>query len=61
MNTSRKNAPSPEGRQMLEALRQSVAKTLHKKRQLGQYAVTWQGGKPALSGNDAPSPNEPAR
>ena len=40
MNTTRTSTPSPQGRQLLETLRQSVAKTLEKKRRLGQYAVT---------------------
>ena len=50
------NTPSQEGRQLLETLRQSVAKTLEKKRRLGQYAVTWQNGKPVVTGEDAPAP-----
>jgi hypothetical protein len=54
MNTNRKSSPSQEGRQLLETLRQSVAKALEKKRRLGQYAVTWQNGKPVVMGEDAP-------
>ncbi|MGB4336202.1 MAG: hypothetical protein WBJ41_15290 [Chromatiaceae bacterium] len=45
---------------MLETLRQSVAKALEKKRRLGQYAVTWQNGKPVVTGEDAPRTNENA-
>ena len=47
-------SPSEHGRQLLEALGQSVAKALDTKRRLGQYAVTWQNGKPLLAGDDAP-------
>ncbi len=54
MNIDRKDTPSREGLLMLEALRRAVAKTLEKKRRLGQYAVTWQNGKPVLIGDDAP-------
>ena len=46
--------PSAHGRQLLEALRQSVTKTLDTKRRLGHYIVTWQNSKPLLSGDDAP-------
>ena len=60
MNTTRTSRPSPEGRQLLETLRQSVAKTLEKKRRLGQYAVTWRNGKPVVTGEDAPRTNENA-
>lgn len=54
MNTNCKNPPSREGRQLLETLRQSVAKALEKKRRLGQYAVIWQNGRPVVTGEDAP-------
>ena len=57
MNTTRTSTPSQEGRQLLETLRQSVAKALEKKRRLGQYAVTWQNGKPVVTGEDAPRKN----
>ena len=57
MNTTRTSTPSPEGRQLLETLRHSVAKALEKKRRLGQYAVTWQNGKPVVTGEDAPHAN----
>ena len=58
MNFTQKSAPSPEVQQMLEALRQSVAKALERKRRLGQYWVTWQDGKPVLIGEDAPIAND---
>ena len=54
MNTTRKATPSPEGQRQLEALRSAVSKALEKKRRLGQYAVVWKDGKPALIGEDAP-------
>ncbi len=54
MTTNCKNPPSQEGRQLLETLRQSVAKALEKKRRLGQYAVIWQNGRPVVTGEDAP-------
>lgn len=54
MNTNRKSTPSQEGRQLLETLRQAVAKALERNRRLGQYAVTWQNGKPVVTGEDAP-------
>lgn len=60
MNTKRKNNPSPEGLRQLEALRQAVGKALEKKRRLGQYSVTWQDGKPVVTGEDAPgAPTNP--
>ena len=60
MNTNRKELPSPEGLRQLEILRLAVGKTLEKKRRLGQYAVTWQDGKPVISGEDAPQNKESA-
>lgn len=54
MNTTVKPEPSKEGRELLESLRQSVANALERKRRLGQYAVTWQDGKPLAKGDDAP-------
>ena len=45
---------SDHGRELLEALGQSVAKALDTKQKLGHYAVTWQNGKPLLAGDDAP-------
>jgi hypothetical protein len=35
MNITHKSTPTSKGRQMLETLRQSVARALQKKRQLG--------------------------
>jgi hypothetical protein len=60
MNTKRKSTPSPEGQQQLETLRQAVAKTLEKKRRLGQYTVTWEDGKPVVAGEDLPRTDESA-
>lgn len=57
MTTKRKSIPSPEGQRQLDTLRQAVGKTLEKKRRLGQYAVTWQDGKPVVQGKDAPGMN----
>ncbi|RKT42732.1 hypothetical protein BDD21_0022 [Thiocapsa rosea] len=54
MNATRKTSPSAEGQRQLDALRQAVGKTLEKKRRLGQYAVTWKGGRPVVTGDDAP-------
>lgn len=61
MNVRHKKIPSLEGLQLLETLRQSVAKTLEKKRRLGQYAVIWKDGKPVMTGEDAPSVHENSR
>ena len=54
--TTPQASPSDYGRQLLEALGQSVAKALDTMRRLGHYAVTWQNGKPLLAGDDAPPP-----
>jgi hypothetical protein len=48
--------PSPETEAILKALREAVAKTLERKRRLGQYAVIWQDGRPVFIGDDAPKP-----
>lgn len=48
--------PSPETEAILKALREAVAKTLERKRRLGQYAVIWQDGHPVFIGDDAPKP-----
>jgi hypothetical protein len=61
MNAIRKTIPSAEGQKQLDALRQAVGKTLEKKRRLGQYAVTWQNGKPVVTGDDAPRTDDDAR
>ena len=41
-------------KQLLDCLTAAVAEALERKRRLGQYAVVWQDGKPALIGEDAP-------
>lgn len=38
----------------LESLRQSVVKTLERKRRLGHYAVFWEDGRVVFEGPDAP-------
>ncbi|MFZ2854176.1 MAG: hypothetical protein WAZ34_08695 [Rhodocyclaceae bacterium] len=48
--------PSPQAKAMLNALKDAVGKSLEKKRRLGQYAVTWQNGRPVQAGDDAPKP-----
>ncbi|EQD40935.1 hypothetical protein B2A_10863 [mine drainage metagenome] len=45
--------PSAEGQRMLESLRRAVVKVLERKRRLGQYAVIWQHGKPAMVNGEA--------
>jgi|GEM_PF-715394 len=61
-NTVINATPSHEGRELLETLKQSVAKALERKRRLGQYAVTWQDGRPVVMGDDAPGQiEEPPR
>ena len=59
MTTTNSNKASAEGRQLLEALRQSVAKTLDQKQRLGHYAVTWHHGRPVVAGDDAPHQQPP--
>ena len=59
MTTTNSNKPSAQGRQLLESLRQSVAKTLDQKRRLGHYAVTWRNGRPVVAGDDAPNQPSP--
>lgn len=46
--------PSAQAQAMLQALQAAVAKSLDKKRKLGQYAVVWQNGQPLQTGADAP-------
>jgi hypothetical protein len=46
---------------MLEALQAAVAQALDRKKRLGQYAVVWIDGKPALIGEDAPKQQDPQR
>ncbi len=45
--------PSAETKKILDSLRKTVAKTLERKRRLGQYAVVWQDGKAVAIGDDA--------
>ena len=52
--TSNTATPPPDTQQMLDCLKQAVAKALKKKKRLGQYAVFWEDGKPVLIGEDAP-------
>lgn len=40
--------PSPEAAETLAALKRAVANTLERKKRLGQYAVVWRNGKPAV-------------
>lgn len=40
--------PSPQAKVMLNALREAVAKSLERKRRLGQYTVIWQNGGAGL-------------
>lgn len=55
MNPTSKTAiPPPDTQQMLDCLKQAVAKALEKKKRLGQYAVFLEDGKPVLIGEDAP-------
>ncbi len=46
--------PSSEALIALECLQHAVAKTLERKRRLGQYAVMWVDNAPVLIGEDAP-------
>jgi len=47
--------PNQEAQAMLDCLlRQAVAKTLDRKRRLGQYAVLRSEGEPIAVGEDAP-------
>lgn len=49
--------PSLQAQAMLKALQDAVSKSLEKKQKLGQYAVTWQDGRPVLAGEDVPQTN----
>lgn len=40
--------PSSGATETLEALRRAVENTLERKKRLGQYAVVWRDGEPAL-------------
>lgn len=52
---------SPDTQAMLDSLRQAVAKTLERKRRLGQYVVQWSGKVPVVVGEDAPTVPETKR
>lgn len=60
MNATRKTTASREGQRALETLQKAVKQTLEKKKRLGQYAVTWQDGKPVITGDDVPENAERA-
>jgi hypothetical protein len=60
MNATRKTTPSKEGQVALDTLQEAVRKTLEKKKRLGQYSVSWQDGKPVITGEDAPRNTESA-
>jgi len=57
MHATLKKSPSKEGQVLLETLQKAVNQTLEKKKRLGQYAVTWEDGKPVVKGEDAPDAN----
>lgn len=42
-------------KQLLDCLTAAVGEALERKRRLGQYAVVWRDGKPALIGDDVPT------
>ncbi len=42
------DTPSPEASAALDALKRAVKNTLERKRRLGQFAVVWRDGQPAL-------------
>ena len=50
--TIKSNQPSSEAAATLACLRKAVSDTLDRKRRLGQYAVVWRDGKPALLDED---------
>lgn len=49
--------PSDEAKDGLAALNRAVTAALERKRRLGQYAVVWKDGRPALVGGE----EDPAR
>ena len=55
MKITHNKVPSKEAQLVLDALISAVRTELEKKRKLGHYTVTWDGEKPVLKGNDAPS------
>ena len=48
------NLISPKDQQILDAMKQAVDQALERKRRLGQYAVVWRDGKPAIIGQESP-------
>jgi len=50
--TNEANLPSARAMETLAALKRAVQNTLERKRRLGQYAVVWRDGKPALLDDD---------
>lgn len=46
--------PSRDGQVALDSLQNAVTKILEKKKLLGQYAVVWENGKPAIIGGPKP-------
>ena len=50
--------PSQDTKEALTALQRAVGKALERKRRLGQYAVIWQDGKPAVLGEETPKTME---
>jgi hypothetical protein len=58
MNVTYKSKPSVKGHQLLETLQKAVDQTLERKRQLGQYAVTWKDKRLRVIGKDASSQDE---
>ncbi|MFH0729135.1 MAG: hypothetical protein V2B19_22690 [Pseudomonadota bacterium] len=55
MTTTYKKTPSEHSIKILESLKKTVTKTLERKRRLGHYFVIWDGKKPVMQGDDAPS------
>jgi hypothetical protein len=58
MTTTYKKTPSEHSIKILESLKKTVEKTLEKKRRLGHYFVIWDGKKPVMQGDDAPTPKD---
>ena len=55
MSVTYKKEPSGKTKIILAALQDAVTSELERKRQLGHYAVLWDGEKPILVGDDPPS------
>ncbi|MBL8500228.1 MAG: hypothetical protein JNL77_06540 [Nitrosomonas sp.] len=58
MKITQRTTPSEEGQVIPDSLQKAVTQALEKKRRLGQYAVVWRDGKPAMIGEDAPKASE---